>query len=228
MVRRAGLLLALAALAAACAPPPPAVGQGAPTPAEFPEAYYRQAEALGQKVLRVDPQRSLVVVEVRRGGALARLGHDHVVASRDVRGYVAVAEGRADLRVPLDRLSVDEPELRGEAGFDKELPATAIEGTRRNMLEKVLESARYPDALIRVTRTAADRSTLNVAITLHGTTRSWEIPAQIDTLADGLVVSGRLRFKQSDFGIVPLAVLGGALQVEDRVDLRFRILAGGG
>jgi len=55
-----------------------------------------------------------------------------------------------------------------------------------------------------------------------------EIPAQIDALADGLVVSGRLSFKQSDFGIVPLAVLGGALQVEDRVDLRFRIVAGAG
>ena len=52
---------------------------------------------------------SRIVIEVRRGGTLAQLGHDHVVVSHDVAGYVAPAEGRADLYVRLDRLVVDEP-----------------------------------------------------------------------------------------------------------------------
>jgi hypothetical protein len=34
-----------------------------------------------------------------------------------------------------------------------------------------------------------------------------------------------MSFNQSDFGIVPFSVLGGALQVRDRLDLSFRIVA---
>jgi polyisoprenoid-binding protein YceI len=220
-VMAAGFLTACASLA-----PPRVPEHGMAAPAAFPEAFYRQAAARGVKVLRVDPARSLVVIEVRRAGALARLGHDHVIASHDVSGYVAPEEGRADLYVPLARLAVDEPGLRAEAGFDTQPSRDAIDGTRRNMLEKVLEAERFPYALVHVNRsTAADRSMLDVSVTLHGVTRTFELPAQIDSPADGMVVNGRLTFNQTDFGIVPFSVLGGALQVQDRVDLRFRIVA---
>src|SRR5947208_14526955 len=104
---------------AGCAPrlPEPAQGPAAP-PADFPEGYYREAAAQGKPVFRVDSRESLVVIEVRRSGSLARLGHDHVVASHEVGGYVAPDEGRADLYVALARLAVDEAALRPEAGFD--------------------------------------------------------------------------------------------------------------
>jgi hypothetical protein len=190
----------------------------------FPDSYYQQAQASGVKVLRVDPARSILVIEVRRGGPLAGLGHDHAVASHDVRGYVALERGRADLVVSLAQLTVDEPELRKQAGFTTQPSADAIEGTRRNMLDKVLEVGRFPLALIRIER--AGEAKLRVAITLHGVQKQFEVPAQIETKSDGIVASGSIDFKQSDFGIVPFSVLGGALQVQDRVDLRFRIHAG--
>lgn len=228
-IRRACLMVVLAGLVAGCAPriSPQAAVEHLQAPADFPESYYRQAEALGRKVLRVDPGRSLVAIDVHRSGLLARLGHDHVVASHDVRGYVDMDGGRSDLYVPLDRLAVDEPRLRSEAGLTTQLSKEAVEGTRRNMLEKVLESGRFPFALIRVTRGAADRSKLIVTITLHGTMHAFELPAQIETLPGGIRISGHMMFNQTDFGIIPFSVLGGALQVQDRLDLRFRILAGG-
>jgi hypothetical protein len=65
------------------APPQPGKGE----PAEFPGAHYRALLAQGKPVFRVDPARSIVVIEVRRGGSLARLGHDHVVASHDLAGF---------------------------------------------------------------------------------------------------------------------------------------------
>lgn len=216
--------VALLAALAACAPTPPAPDEGVALPAEFPAAYYRQAEAEGREVLRIDPARSLVAIEVHRAGTLARLGHDHVVASRDMQGFVAPSEDRADLHVPLERLTVDEPELRAEAKLDTRPSEAAIDATRRNMLEKVLETGRFPHALIRVSRAAAGEA-LKLAVTLHGATRSLEVPASFETLPDGMAVSGRLSLKQSDFGIVPMSVLGGALQVADAVDLRFRIVA---
>jgi hypothetical protein len=73
---------------------------------------YRAALARGEPVFRVDPARSLVVIEAHRAGSLVRVGHDHVVASHDVQGYAAPDQGRSDLYVPLGRLVVDEPELR--------------------------------------------------------------------------------------------------------------------
>ncbi len=214
-----------AGLLAACAPQPPAGPAAKARPAEFPEAYYLQTAAEGKAVFRIDPSRSLVVVEVRRGGSLAKFGHDHVVASHDVTGFVAAAEGRSDLYVALDRLVVDEPELRAEAGFDTQPSESDIAGTRRNMLERVLDSAQYPFVWIRVSSAGGGARTLEVAITLHGVTKALQVPAQIEASDGELGVSGRLSLNQSDFGITPFSILGGAIQVQDRVDLRFRIHA---
>jgi hypothetical protein len=38
-------------------------------------------------------------------------------------------------------------------------------------------------------------------------------------------VAGRFSFAQTDFGITPYSLLGGAIAVRDDVDLRFRIIA---
>src|SRR3989440_10694050 len=109
----------LSALLGGCAPllRGPAPAPAAP-PADFPEGYYREALAQGKPVFRVDPAESLVVIEGRRSGSLARLGHDHVVAGHEVGGYIGPDEGRADLYVALGPIQVAEPALREEAGFD--------------------------------------------------------------------------------------------------------------
>ena len=218
----------LSALLGGCAPllrgPGPAP---AAPPADFPEGYYREALAQGKPVFRVDPAESLVVIEVRRSGSLARLGHDHVVASREVVGYVAPDEGRADLYVALARMQVDEAALRPEAGFDTQPTESDIEGTRANMLARVLEADKFPFALISVAGANAKekKTTLAVAITLHGYMRTLQVPAEIEADAEKMNVAGRLAFNQSDFGITPYSLLGGAIAVKDALELRFRIRA---
>jgi polyisoprenoid-binding protein YceI len=227
-LRRAGpvaalLSILLALLLAGCTPlvreTVPALGV---EPAEFPKAHYLLAVAQGQPVYRIDAAQSLVAIVVRRAGSLARLGHDHVVASHEAVGFVAPQQGRADLYVELDRLTVDEAALRAEAGFETQPSASDIEGTRANMLEKVLESSRFPFAVIAVTGVDASqrRTTLAVTLTLHGHTRTVQTPAEVDVDADAeqLRVSGRFSFAQTDFGITPYALLG-------EVDLRFRVTA---
>ena len=203
---------------------PPAQTQA---PAEFPARDYEQIAAQGGAVYRVDPVHSLVVITVRRGGSLARLGHDHVVAARAVQGYVAPDEGRADLYVPLAELTVDEPELRAQAGFDTQPSAADIEGTRANMLDKVLETQRFPHAIIRVSSVERSASgvRLKLALLLHGVTRNFDVPVQLQAAGNELSVTGSLVFKQSEFGIVPFSILGGALEVQDALDLRFAVQA---
>ena len=221
------LALSLALLLAGCAPPVREAGPRAALPADFPEAHYRQLLAQGKPVSRVDPKESLVVIEVRRAGKFANLGHDHVVASHEVGGFVAPEEGRADLYIALDRLVVDEAPLRAEAGFTSQPSETDIEGTRANMLDKVLEAEKFPFALVRLSGVDAKQAgaTLPVALTLHGTTHTLKVPAKIEADAGRIGVSGRLSFDQTDFGIAPYSVLGGAVAVRNRVDLRFSISA---
>jgi hypothetical protein len=48
---------------------------------------------------------------------------------------------------------------------------------------------------------------------------------QIERTAGQLMANGRVTLEQSKFGIVPFSILGGALQVQDRVDVRFVIHA---
>lgn len=218
----------LAVTLAACAPetaiPPAALAE----PAAPPQAFYRRAEASGQTVWRIDPQRSLISVTVRRDGALARLGHDHVVASHDVAGWVAPGMHQADLYFRLDQLRVDEAPLRRAAGLDTQPSDDAIDGTRRNMLTRALDAERFPLVLMHVAQAAAGRP-FEVRITLHGVTRTMTIPVASTPLdgdaGAGIIASGAVSLKQSDFGIAPFAVLGGALAVKDRLEVRFRLVA---
>lgn len=216
--------VALAALLAACAawmePPPVPIGR----PAGFPDDDYRGLQLQGVPVYRVDPARSVVVIVVRRSGTLMQFGHDHVVASHDVGGYIAPAAGRADLYAPLGSLVVDEPALRAQIGLDSTPSEADIAGTRRNMLDKVLETGRFPYATVTVTPSPVEsKPPSEIELTLHGSTRVVETRLQFRNAGDGVEAIGSFAIDQSQFGIVPFSILGGAIAVKDRVDVRFKI-----
>lgn len=224
---RRALLACACALLAACtpfAPPPAASLPAAPVAAPATQAPLWQQP--GVHVLHIAPQESLLTITVRRGGALARLGHDHVIASRTLQGVVAPALGRTQFQFRLDQMSVDEESLRQAAGLTTTPSADAIAGTRHNMLVRVLEAERYPWVSIDARR-AGKQDVFEADITLHGVTRTVQVPVRIEQAADGrrLQASGSLLLKQSDFGIVPFAVLGGAMAVQDQMELAFRITA---
>jgi hypothetical protein len=210
-------------LLAACSVQPPLPPASAPAPTV--EAWYAHAARQGQKIYTIDSAASLITVTVRRGGALARFGHDHVVASRSVTGMVAPDAGRADFQFRLDQMSVDEPALRAAAGLDTQPSADAIEGTRTNMLGRVLEADRYPLVTLRAERVPGNAALLRLTITLHGVEKSMEVPVVIDSTPSSLTASGVLQLRQTDFGITPMSVMGGAMIVHDTMELGFRIVA---
>jgi len=209
---------------AGCTPlPPPAP---VATPLAAPAAAVAAAPAAtpvpAAAPLQIDSAASLIAVTVRRGGVLARLGHDHVVAARTITGTVTPAEQRAQFQFRLDQLTVDEPALRAIAGLDKQPSQDAIDGTRTNMLTRVLDADRYPLVQVRVTGAGP---LLRAAITLHGVTRDYDIPVAIDKRDGSLTVTGTVNLKQTDFGLVPFSVMGGAMAVQDQLELRFTLVA---
>ena len=212
------LALLLAGCAAQQPAPPPAV------PVDTGAAWYRQAAQAGQQVYRIDAAQSLITITVRRGGTMARLGHDHVVASRTLEGYAAPDAGPADCHFRLDQMTVDEPALRSIAGLDTQPSEDAIAGTRTNMLTRVLEADSFPVVLLHAERNGA-ADTLRLTVTLHGVARTVEVPANIERAGDTLTASGELRLLQTVFGITPMSVMGGAMTVQDAMELHFKIVA---
>ena len=218
-------------LLAACASPPPAPPPPEGAPADFPVPRYADIDG-SDRLFAVNPERSLAVITVRRGGALARLGHDHVVAARDIRGFVRFSEGHvvADLYATLAGMSVDEESLRSEAGFTTEPSAEDKAGTRANMLESV-DATTFPFVQVALTARvgslegAAETVDAGITISLHGEEHQYTVPVVARVSADALTAQGSLTIRQSDFGIEPFSVLGGALTVLDELEIRFEIEA---
>ena len=92
------------------------------------------------------------------------------------------------------------------------------------MLENTLDAARYPYASIGVRR-AAGAAAADVSIALHGTVRTMNVPLTVTESPEAIAVNGELALRQTDFGITPLSVVGGAIQVQDELKLRFDIRA---
>ncbi len=188
----------------------------------------------GTRRLQVDPERTVVTVFVRRAGPLARLGHDHVITSVDEAGSVwlgsAPADSSFELTLPVERFDVDLPAARAAAGleFAAPVPDDARAGTRHNMLRaEVLDGEHFPTITLRSLAAAGvwPQPIVRVAVTLKGVEREQEIPVVVERDADSLIARGELRLNQTDFGIVPFSVAGGAIRVADTLEIRFEIAA---
>jgi polyisoprenoid-binding protein YceI len=177
-----------------------------------------------------------VTILAFRGGMLAKSGHNHVIASPDLTGTIYVADDIArssfDIHVPVAQLTVDEPALRAQAGadFPPDVPESAKEGTRRNMLsEALLNGAQYPEIVLSTAKIAPSSKPHSVQASVQVTVRSQVhtilVPVHYELRNGDLIVSGEVPLKQTDLGLTPFSALLGALQVQDELTVRFRIVA---
>jgi hypothetical protein len=181
---------------------------------------------------------SRLTVLVYRGGALASLGHNHVIASHELSGTVYVASDvrRSDceLHLPVASLTVDEPQLRAEAGADfaADVPDSARAGTRSNMLsDALLAGERYPQIELTclgfesMPGTGALRAQVQVSI--RGAQHLIQVPLHFELHGLELVVDADVPLEQSALGLTPFSAMLGALQVQDRMQVRIHLLACG-
>jgi len=181
----------------------------------------------------VDAQASEIRLLVYRAGALARLGHNHVITGR-ARGEIRAGERAGGsgfrLEIPVDSFAVDPPAARAEEGaeFAAEVAEDARQATRKNMLgSDVLDAANHPLITIESVALSGPRwnPTVLARVTLRGVTRDLRFPAAVIQEGNLLTVVASFRIRQTDFALHPLAVLGGGLQVADAIDIRLRLVA---
>lgn len=182
----------------------------------------------------IDADRSVVTLRVYRAGRLAKLGHNHVITSANETGYAwtsgePVTSG-FEVRIAVAELVVDDPAARAAAGpdFPGELSGAARDGTRTNMLRaEVLDGERYPEIVVRAGSLSGTwgQPTVAASVTLKGQTRSIAVPLEISRAENSIAARGVFSVLQSDFGITPFSIGGGAIAVADAVDISFEIRA---
>jgi polyisoprenoid-binding protein YceI len=215
---------------AACQTSPPA----AKTPAAAPVAAAPAAARAGAHEYHVVGEESLLQILVYRGGAMSRLGHNHVIASHHLAGIVSVTDDatqtRFDIGIPVNELTIDEPAMREQAGadFPPGVPQSARDGTRKNMLsEALLDGEKYPEIRLRATDVVAagDIFDVGVEIKIKDQVRTVRVPVTVERKADVITARGEFPLKQSELGLKPFSIAMGALVVLDEIRIHFEVVA---
>jgi polyisoprenoid-binding protein YceI len=232
---RVGGLIGLSLLLAACPrpvrpPPPRETVPPAPTQPQGPAA----PDLRGATVYEVSSQSSQLAIYVYRGGRFSKLGHNHVMTSPNLAGRVWVhpqfARSGFELSFPVAQLVVDDADARRAAGsdFPPDIPQSDKDGTRRNMLKpEVLDGERYPDVKLRSAKVGGTLEAPQVTahITIKETSRDVEVPLKIEVAGAKLTASGEFDILQTEFGMKPFSVALGALEVQDKLHIKFKVVA---
>jgi polyisoprenoid-binding protein YceI len=185
--------------------------------------------APGPQVFKIDPANSHVLIRVGKTGIFGFAGHTHEVVAPDVEGQVDIDQKnwtRSSVSLEFQTAAL-EVSAQGESPND----VSSIQQTMRG--EQVLDVKRFPSVVFksrRVTTTSQSPNGKDVAIegdlTLHGVTRPLTIHA-ITTLQppDVLTATGTFVIRQTDFGIHPVTVAGGAVKVKNDLDVEFVLQA---
>ena len=182
-----------------------------------------------------------------RGGPLAKAGHNHVIASHTLRGtfYVPADPARTtfEVHLPVTELTIDEAALREQEHseeFPPDIPDSAKEGTRKNMLSgALLDGEHFPEILLQsgslelAPAGSGAQSPLgtspqwvaHIQVTVCDRTNTVVVPVHFEQQGDAIVLTGEFPLKQTDLGLTPFTALLGALQVVDEMKVRFRVVA---
>ncbi len=174
----------------------------------------------------IDARSSRFTVQAFASGLLSAMGHNPRIGIRSFSGDVNFdpesAQGNGfRLAMQANSLGV----LDDVADKDRR----EIE---RMMNDQVLEVSKYPEilyeaAIVSVTRidSALYSATLNGNLVLHGLSRPQPVTARIAEFGEMLRASGEFTLRQSDYGIKPISVAGGALKVKDELKFSFEMVA---
>jgi polyisoprenoid-binding protein YceI len=241
VVKHPGAVIISLALAACGAPPPKPPAAPAPVALPAPSVPVRPqppAEAVAPAAARyrIDPAQSELRVLVYRAGAMASLGHNHVISTHSLQGWAAfegdAAAAAFAVTVPVADFAVDDPGPRTDEGADFADAVTeeAKSGTRHNMLgPAVLNAADFPVLRIRSVAVAATGISgsyrARLVLEVAGHESSLVVPFQLDAAPHRLIASGELTVSQSSIGLTPFSIFLGALKVQDDVRVKFKFVA---
>ncbi len=161
----------------------------------------------------IDTGKSVMTVRVYKAGLLSAMGHNHEIAAPVAAGTVDVTARQVELRVRTGALEVRDP---GVSDKDR------AEIQRTMLGPQVLDSESHPEVVFRSTGAepaGAGSWKVTGDLSLRGQTHT----VVVQVREDGEHYVGTSSFKQTEFGIQPVKVAGGAVRVKDEIRIEFNI-----
>jgi len=162
----------------------------------------------------VDTAASKVTVKVEKSGLFSAFAHNHTIAAPLASANLDTGKRTVELKFRAQEMKVLDPGVSDSERAD-------IERTMKS--EKVLDPARFPEISFvstSVEAAGADHSTVRGDLTLHGVTKSIEVPVS----SSAKHYTGKVTLKQTEFGITPVKIAGGAVRVKDAIEIEFDIV----
>jgi polyisoprenoid-binding protein YceI len=157
----------------------------------------------------IDTANSTITIHVGKAGLFSAAGHEHEVSAPIEQGAIDDSgAGRVSFVVKSARLTVQ--------------PESDQAKVQSTMQSDVLQSANYPEIKFESTSVRSIGSgiwSVSGNLALHGATK----PVTVEVRKANGAYTGETRIKQTDFGIEPVKVAGGAVRVKDELKIEFVI-----
>jgi len=179
-------------------------------------------------------QNSKVMIKIYSSGRLANLGHNHIIVIDQLKGIVClqqnILQSRVELAFPVNQLVIDDDSDRADAGdpFHKPITDKDIQATRNNLLgDRLLMANQFPGISLIVKKISGNLPELKLEtqITVREHRSTHLISAHVTLSGQQISVSGNFSIKQSELGLTPFELFGGAIAVADKMDINFTLLA---
>lgn len=162
----------------------------------------------------LDTTRSTITVRVDKTGFFSAFAHNHTIQA-------PLASGSLDASKRTVALTFNTKEMKVVDEGVKDSERADIEQTMKS--EKVLDVQKFPEVrFVSTSITPQDGGHFQVRgdLTLHGATRPVEFPL---TFSNARYI-GSVKLKQTDFGITPVTIAGGAVKVKDVIEVVFEVV----
>jgi polyisoprenoid-binding protein YceI len=174
----------------------------------------------------VDARSSRFTVQAFSTGILSAMGHNPKIGIRTFTGEV-------HFNVEAAQASGFQLSMKSNSmGVLDDISDKDRRDIEKIMNEQVLEPGKYPDIVydapsVSIARIGSDLYSANINGTLsfHGVSRNQTVSARIAVFDEMLRASGEFKLNQSEYGIKPISVAGGALKVKDELKFSFEMVA---
>ena len=163
--------------------------------------------------LAIDSANSSVVIRVFKSGLFSGLAHDHAIQAPVATGNIDMHEKSITLTFDVADMKVLDP---GVSDSDRREIDATMKGP------KVLDGAQFPTIsfVSSSVKTSGDRNEVTGTLKLHGASRQITVPV----VWEAGKYTGSLSLKQTDDGITPVKIAGGAVRVKDEITIEFSIV----
>jgi polyisoprenoid-binding protein YceI len=164
--------------------------------------------------LDLDPAKCSVSIHVFKSGLFSSFAHDHTIQAPVATGNLDMREKSVTLTFNVADMKVLDPGISDSERKDID---TTMKGP------KVLDGAQFPSISFTSSsvKSSEDNNEVTGTLKLHGVSRTLTAPV---TLSNGKY-TGSLSLKQTDFGITPVKIAGGAVRVKDEITIEFSIVS---